>query len=243
MLICLKLDYTNLMQIEQHSVRSLNLFTFEDLNDTIILNKEEMRMNLNELKQEVIDLRNEMKTQVDKYLELVNENHVLDFSEIWTDGVREYLAELFVEDTSNELSETCLKNDAFIEDEKYVSLEASKFFHVYSDNLRFEDDLTFETFIRYTAADEYPDSNLIGYLYKDDDSIESLLDELDAEGVLDDSRIDFELEQIKELLDTVKKTVVQLTTVKDEIKELNSCMTEFFYEFCESYEELKYRHV
>ena len=231
------------MQIEQHSVRSLNLFTFEDLNDTIILNKEEMRMNLNELKQEVIDLRNEMKTQVDKYLELVNENHVLDFSEIWTDGVREYLAELFVEDTSNELSETCLKNDAFIEDEKYVSLEASKFFHVYSDNLRFEDDLTFETFIRYTAADEYPDSNLIGYLYKDDDSIESLLDELDAEGVLDDSRIDFELEQIKELLDTVKKTVVQLTTVKDEIKELNSCMTEFFYEFCESYEELKYRHV
>lgn len=202
-----------------------------------------MRMNLNELKQEVIDLRNEMKTKVDKYLELVNETHALDFSEIWTDGVREYLAELFMEDTSNELSETCLKNDAFIEDEKYVSLEASKFFHVHSDNLRFEDDLTFETFIRYTAADEYPDSNLISYLYKDDDAIESLLDELDAEGMLDGSRIDFELEQIKELLDTVKKTVVQLTTVKDEIKELNSCMTEFFSEFCESYEELKYRHV
>lgn len=202
-----------------------------------------MRMNLNELNQEVIDLRNEMKTQVDKYLELVNETHALDFSEIWTDRVREYLAELFMEDTSNELSETCLKNDAFIEDEKYVSLEASKFFHVYSDNLRFEDDLTFETFIRDTAADEYPDSNLLSCLYKDDDAIESLIDELDAEGMLDNSRIDFELEQIKELLDTVKKTVVQLTTVKDEIKELNSCMTEFFSEFCESYEELKYRHI
>lgn len=200
-------------------------------------------MNLNELKQDAIDLRNEMKTKVDKYLELVNETHALDFSEIWTDGVREYLAELFMEDTSNELSETCLKNDAFIEDEKYVSLEASKFFHVYSDNLRFEDDLTFETFIRYTAADEYPDSNLINYLCKDDDSIESLIEELDAEGMLDNDRIDFELEQIKELLDTVKKTVAQLTTVKEEIAEINSSMTEFFSEFCESYEELKYRHV
>lgn len=92
-----------------HSVRSLNLFTFEDLNDTIILNNGEIQMNLNELKQTLFDLRTEMKTQVDKYLELVNETHVLDFSEIWTDGVREYLAELFMEDTSNELSETCLK--------------------------------------------------------------------------------------------------------------------------------------
>ena len=200
-------------------------------------------MNLNELKQTLFDLRTEMKTQVDKYIELVNETHVLDFSEIWTDGVREDLAELFEESTSNELSETCLKNDAFIEDEKYVSLEASKFFHVYSDNLRFEDDLTFETFIRDTAADEYPDSNFLSCLYKDDDSIESLIDELDAEDMLDNSRIEFELEQIEELLDTVKKTVVQLTTVKDEIKELNSCMTEFFSEFCESYEELKYRHI
>lgn len=226
-----------------HSVRSLNLFTFEDLNDTIILNKGEMQMNLNELKQTLFDLRTEMKTQVDKYIELVNETHVLDFSEIWTDGVREDLAELFEENTNNELSETCLKNDAFIEDEKYVSLEASKFFHVYSDNLRFEDDLTFETFIRDTAADEYPDSNFLSCLYKDDDSIESLIDELDAEDMLDNSRIEFELEQIEELLDTVKKTVVQLTTVKDEIKELNSCMTEFFYEFCESYEELKYRRI
>ena len=197
-------------------------------------------MNLNELKQTLFDLRTEMKTQVDKYIELVNETHVLDFSEIWTDGVREDLAELFEENTGNE---TCLKNDAFIEDEKYVSLEASKFFHVYSDNLRFEDDLTFETFIRDTAADEYPDSNFLSCLYKDDDSIESLIDELDAEDMLDNSRIEFELEQIEELLDTVKKTVVQLTTVKEEIAEINSSMTEFFSEFCESYEELKYRHV
>ena len=142
-----------------------------------------------------------------------------------------------------EVDELCRKNDAFVEDSKHVAFEAKDFFHIATDNLMFEDDLTFETFVRDTASDEYPDSNLISYLYKDDDSIESLIDELDSEGMLDDSRIDFELEQIKELLDTVKKTVVQLTTVKEEIAEINSSMTEFFSEFCESYEELRWRHV
>lgn len=84
---------------------------------------------------------------------------------------------------------------------------------------------------------------MIEYIYEDDDAIESLIDELDAEGMIDDDRIDFELEQLKEFVDLVKKTVVQLTTIKEEIAEINSTMESSFSEFCESYEDLRWRHV
>lgn len=130
-----------------------------------------------------------------------------------------------------EVDELCRKQNAFIEDSKHVAFEAKDFFHVYSDNLMFEDDLTLERFIKYAVTTDYPDSILIDYIYKDDDAIESLLDELDAEGMLDNDRIDFELEQLREFVDLVKKTVVQLTTVKDEIAEINSTMKTSFDEF------------
>lgn len=214
-----------------HSVRSLNLFTFEDLNDTIVLNKGVMQMNLNELQQEVIDLRTELTAQFSKYLELASMTHVLDFSEVWTDNVREDRAELFEESTREELDELCRKHNAFVEDSKHVAFEAKDFFHVYSDNLTYEDDLTLEELVKYAVTTDYPDSILIEHIYKDDDAIESLIDELDAEGVIDDDRIDFELEQLREFVDLVKKTVVQLTTVKDEIAEINSTMKTSFDEF------------
>lgn len=200
-------------------------------------------MNLNELKQEVIDLRTELTAQFSKYLELASMTYVLDFSEVWTDNVREDRAELFEESMREEIDELCRKHNAFVEDSKHVAFEAKDFFHIATDNLAYEDNLTLDQFVRYELTANYPDSILIDYIYKDDDSIESLIDELDAEGVLDDSRIDFELEQLREFVDLVKKTVVQLTTVKEEIAEINSSMTEFFSEFCESYEELKYRHI
>jgi hypothetical protein len=200
-------------------------------------------MNLNELNQEVIDLRKELNDQFNKYIELVNETYELDFSEIWTDRVREDRAELFEESMREEIDELCRKHNAFVEDSKHVAFEAKDFLHIATDNLTYEDDLTLEELVKYEITTNYPDSILIEHIYKDDDALESLIDELDAEGMLDNSRIEFELEQVKELLDTVKKTVIQLTTVKEEIAEINSSMTEFFSEFCESYEELKYRHV
>lgn len=200
-------------------------------------------MNLNELNQEVIDLRKELDDQFNKYIELVNETYELDFSEIWTDRVREDRAELFEESMREEIDEFCRKHNAFVEDSKHVAFEAKDFFHIATDNLTYEDDLTLEELVRSEIVTNYPDSILIEHIYKDDDAIESLIDELDAEGMIDDDRIDFELEQLREFVDLVKKTVVQLTTVKEEIAEINSSMTEFFSEFCESYEELKYRHV
>lgn len=199
-------------------------------------------MNLTELKQTIFDLRKELNDQFNKYIELVNETYELDFSEIWTDRVREDRAELFMESTREEVDELCRKNDAFVEDSKHVAFEAKDFFHIATDNLTYEDDLTLEDLIRIEIVTNYPDSILIEHIYKDDDAIESLVDELDAEGMIDDSRIDFELDQLREFVDLVKKTVVQLTTVKDEIAEINSTMESSFSEFCESYEELKYRH-
>ena len=190
-----------------------------------------MQMNLNKLQQEVIDLRTELTAQFSKYLELASMTYVLDFSEVWTDNVREDRAELFEESMREEIDELCRKNDAFVEDSKHVAFEAKDFFHIATDNLTYEDDLTLEELVKYEITTNYPDSILIEHIYKDDDAIESLIDELDAEGVIDDDRIDFELEQLREFVDLVKKTVVQLTTVKDEIAEINSTMKTSFDEF------------
>lgn len=45
-------------------------------------------MNLNELNQEVGNLRTKLNAQFSKYLELASMTYVLDFSEVWTDNVR-----------------------------------------------------------------------------------------------------------------------------------------------------------
>lgn len=192
-------------------------------------------MNLNELKQEVIDLRNEMNEQFNKYVELIDREYVVDFSPIWTDRVREDRAEMFEEEIDLEIKELCESNDAFVESERYVSLEASKFLRIASDNLMYEDNLTLDRFVKHVVTSEYTDSILIDHLGKDDDFILALIDELQADDVLDDDRIESEIDQFRELVDTVKKTVSQLTTVNEGIEEINSKMKESFVNFCDNF--------
>ncbi len=192
-------------------------------------------MNLNELKQEVIDLRNEMNEQFAKYVELIDREYIVDFSPIWTDRVREDRAEMFEEEIDLEIEELCESNDAFVESERYVSLEASKFLSIASDNLMYEDNLTLDRFVKHVVTSEYTDSILIDYLGKDDDFILTLIDELQADDVLDDDRIESEIDQFRGLVDTVKKTVSQLMTVKEGIEEINSTMKESFVRFCDNF--------
>lgn len=199
-------------------------------------------MNLTEIKQTVFDLRNELNVQFKKYLELASKTYELDFSEVWTDNVREDRAELFEEHMREEVDELCRKNDAFVEDSKHVTLEATDFLHIATDNLTYGDDMTLEEFVREEVVTVYPDSVLIDHIYKDDEFISELIESLESDG-FSEADMQAELDQLEEFIDLVKKTVIQLSTINEELAEINSTMRASFSEFCESYEELRWRYV
>ena len=199
-------------------------------------------MNLTEIKQSVFDLRNELNVQFKKYLELASKTYELDFSEVWTDNVREDRAELFEEHMREEVDELCRKNDAFVEDSKHVTLEATDFLHIATDNLTYGDDMTLEEFVREEVVTVYPDSVLIDHIYKDDEFISELIESLEFDG-FSGADMQAELDQLREFVDLVKKTVIQLSTINEELAEINSTMRASFSEFCESYEELRWRYV
>lgn len=199
-------------------------------------------MNLTEIKQTVFDLRNELNVQFKKYLELASKTYELDFSEVWTDNVREDRAELFEEHMREEVDELCRKNDAFVEDSKHVTLEATDFLHIATDNLTYGDDMTLEEFVREEVVTVYPDSVLIDHIYKDDEFISELIESLESDG-FSEADMQAELDQLREFVDLVKKTVIQLSTINEELAEINSMMRASFSEFCESYEELRWRYV
>ena len=189
-------------------------------------------MDREQLKQTIIDLRHELKTNFDKYVEAVSTRYKLDYSDLWTDSVREDRLEWFIEQTESELDEFCFKHNAFVDDVTHEGIRASTSFNVYSDNLMYEDDLTLDMFLRYTVANEYQHSIMIDYLAKDDEYILNLIDELE----LDDATLRNELDQLSSLANTFKKTIDQLRAVRDDVDYTNANMKALFKEYCYSFD-------
>lgn len=174
-------------------------------------------MDREQLKQKIIDLRREIKTNFGKYVELVNEPLTIDFSQLDSldpDILDSENIEYFVEQINDSIQESANSNSTYLVEGQ---IRRDQPIYIASDNLMFGDNLTLETFLRYTVANEYQHSIMIDYLAKDDEYILNLIDELE----LDDAVLQNELDQLDTLTNVFKKTITQLQTVKDEIISIN----------------------
>lgn len=188
-------------------------------------------MDREKLMDRVHDLQSRMKSAYTEVMKQVQETVRINFDSIEESSLLSSTSldriEEFVEDTSRTLDDSLARHNV----RKGRSFTDGSFY-LESELVSSDGEMTLSEYIKENVSRNYQDSLVIDSLGESDDFIMSLVDELEADYNLDESRLEQEFSDFEELIEDTLKAANDLRSAANEIDLINE---DLYHEFLTNY--------
>lgn len=188
-------------------------------------------MDREKLMDRVHDLQSRMKAAYTEVMKNVQETVRINFDSIEESSLLSSTnlnrIEEFIEDTNRTLDDSLARHN---------TTKGRRFsngsFYLASTIVEVDGEMTLSEYIKENVSRSYQDSLVIDSLGESDDFIMSLVDELEADYNLDESRLEQEFSDFEELIEDTRKAANDLRSAANEIDLINE---DLYHEFLTNY--------